>query len=148
MLKVLAFEARQRLIDSGSTAPPDDGKHDKELLQDFKASPGREDRFFVSRLAKMEEDGKLAGYKIAKFEDTLKFQALGKYASEHVLCASGTLAELEQKAREDFIAVCPEMKWLYPSLHNPNCFGAKVNPDACSASICATKKGPDFHGSC
>ena len=50
---------------------------------------------------------------------------------------SGTLAHLKWADRETLLQHCPEAKLVFPSLHEPACFGAHPNPDTCQASICA-----------
>ena len=76
---------------------------------------------------------------------TQKYGAAGSIAQHTAFVASGTLPGLDDREREAFIQICPEVKTLYPALHNPNCFGAVVHKNECAASICAlTKK----HGGC
>ena len=154
MLAVIEYEAKQRLIKAGSTVPmlsSDPSKINYDILyQDFTAVSGLDDKFFISRIIEMIKNNVLDKNKIlvAKPHDTMKFQAINEHSSPHVFTASGTLSGLSHKDRDEFLMTCPEMKWLYPSLHNPNCFGAHVNPKECGDSICAMKKGMDFHGSC
>ena len=136
MLKVISYEEQQqKQRGSGISALPE----------------GQEDNFFVSRIVKMRKEGILSSfdsYRIATRNDTLRFSAIGSFAHEDVLVASGTLPGLSDAEREKFTQICPEIKVLYPSIHSPFCFGAKVDSDKCALSICATKKGPGFHGSC
>ena len=42
---------------------------------------------------------------------------------------------------------CPELKQLYPSLHDPSCFGASPNGDVCRTTICALQI-PKRKGGC
>jgi hypothetical protein len=137
MLNVISFEENSRGSGSGSSigsAPPE----------------GQEDHFFVSRIEKMRKAGIIASdsYRIATRNDTLKFSAIGSYANDDVLVASGTLPGLSDAEREKFTQFCPEIKVLYPSITSPFCFGAKVDAEKCALSICATRKGPGYHGSC
>ena len=151
MLQVLQYEARQRLLKKGEQSEAE-VKHlsNEALLADFAATPGPDDRFFISRMQEMFGHGIISPTTthVATAEDCMKFQASNNHASEFVLTASGTLGGLTDKEREDFMHVCPEMKWVYPSLHNPACFGSHVDPTKCQASICALKKGLDSHHSC
>ena len=53
------------------------------------------------------------------------------------LVVSGTLAQLNWTARESLLLVCPELKLIFPSLHEPSCFGAHPNGAKCKQTICA-----------
>jgi hypothetical protein len=55
------------------------------------------------------------------------------------LVVSGTLAHLNWTAREAFLQTCPELKIIFPSLHEPACFGAHPNGTKCKATICALR---------
>lgn len=106
---------------------------------------GQEDHFFVKTILEMEKQGALpvwegARLKIAAKEETEDYGATGSIARDTALVASGTLPGLDDKAREAFMQVCPEVKIFYPALHNPNCFGAVVHKEECAASICALNK--------
>jgi hypothetical protein len=50
---------------------------------------------------------------------------------------SGTQGNLPWHLRDTLLQICPEYKVVFPSLHDPNCFGASPNAEACAASICA-----------
>jgi len=99
---------------------------------------GQEDYFFVSRMLEMVDKG-LIHPKIASRNDTLLFGAIGGVFNENNLVASGILPNLKDEDRDKFLSLCPELKILYPSLHNPNCFGAHPQKDACALSICALR---------
>ena len=101
---------------------------------------GYEDQFFISRLLDMEREGLLQNVLIANPNDTIKFAASGSSAPLNVFAASMTLPELSDEARESFLRYCLELKMIFPSLHNPNCFGAHPNPEKCRKSICALDK--------
>ncbi len=103
---------------------------------------GQEDHFFVKTLVEMERAGAVpeGTLRLAGPADTKVYGAIGKTAEETALVASGTLPGLDDAGREAFIQLCPEVKMFYPSLHNPNCFGAKVYKEACAKSICALNK--------
>lgn len=93
-------------------------------------------------------------YNIATFEDSTNFATSQSYANTTVLIketttpfipwgAISTIPNLSNENREYFLLFCPELKVIFPSLHNPGCFGANPNPTTCSESICAIK----FNGS-
>jgi len=164
MLQVLQYEARQRFLQKRERKEGKDGARrtdteaelnknilsEDDLLADYVAAPGPDDRFFISRIQEMFGRGIISPQttQVATAEDCMKFQASQDHASEFVLTSSGTLPGLTDKEREDFMRTCPEMKWVYPSLHNPACFGSHVDPVKCQASICALKKGLESHHSC
>ena len=99
---------------------------------------GYEDSFFVSRLVQMEREG--VPLRIADRNTTLMFASSGKYVSEGSFAAFMTLADLDYQRREDFLSYCLELKVIFPSLHDPNCFGAHPNPELCKKSICALQE--------
>lgn len=45
--------------------------------------------------------------------------------------AYGTLSDLNDTSREEFLDQCPELKLLYPPMHSPLCFGAVPDPLGC-----------------
>jgi Protein of unknown function (DUF5672) len=53
------------------------------------------------------------------------------------LVISGTQAHLNWTSRDALLGVCPELKVIFPSLHEPTCFGAHPNGEKCKATICA-----------
>jgi len=53
------------------------------------------------------------------------------------LVLSGTQSQLPWEIRDALLGICPEWKIIFPSLHEPNCFGASLNPEKCAATICA-----------
>ena len=104
----------------------------------LRRSWGYEDQFFVSRLLQMERKG--IRLNIADRNSTLKFGSSGKFANEGSFAAFMTLAELDYDSREAFLSYCLELKMIFPSLHDPNCFGAHPNPALCKKSICALQE--------
>ena len=52
---------------------------------------------------------------------------------------SGTQAKLDFNSRESLLHVCPELNIIFPSLHEPSCFGAHPKGEQCKASICALR---------
>jgi hypothetical protein len=95
-----------------------------------------EDNFFVSRMLEMNEKG-ITNFKIAPRNVTLEFAAIGSSAHSDVWAVSGTLPVLKFKDRDQFLIRCPELKLLFPSLHDPSCFGAKPDGAKCETTICA-----------
>ena len=53
------------------------------------------------------------------------------------LLVSGTQAKLAWAERDSLLKHCPELKMIFPSMHEPACFGAHPKPDVCKVSICA-----------
>ena len=120
-----------------------------------------EDQYFVRMLQEMntnfnnrktidnkgEEVTTHRRYDIASPNDTQLFGGTNGFTSDTSgqnvpsppFVIVGTLPRLEQQAREMVLAVCPEIKIIFPSLHNPACFGAKPNSEGCEKSICALK---------
>jgi len=110
---------------------------------------GQEDIFFVSRILEMQKKKLLpSSIQLAPREATLKFSAIGSVAQEGVLVSSGTLPGLTDKERDVFIMSCPEIKMLYPALHNPACFGATPEKEKCAESICALRPKELHKGGC
>jgi hypothetical protein len=56
------------------------------------------------------------------------------------LAVSGTLAGLDDAARQQFLDYCPEMKMMFPSVHNAACFGAEPNALECFKYMCITSR--------
>jgi hypothetical protein len=59
---------------------------------------------------------------------------------------SGTQASLNWTVRDALLGVCPELKIIFPSLHEPACFGAHPNGEKCKSSICALQDSIPSHG--
>lgn len=89
-------------------------------------------------------------FRLASINDTLKFGGTEQIMDSTTgilhenyeeygppLVVSGTQPQLPWDVREALLMVCPEWKVIFPSLHEPNCFGASLNPDKCAATICA-----------
>ena len=66
-----------------------------------------------------------------------QFSAFNDVANISAFSVSGTLPYVSYEKRQEMIDACPEMKILFPSLHEPGCFGADLKRDVCAASICA-----------
>ncbi len=64
----------------------------------------------------------------------------GNTALGSPLAVSGTLSGLSDQARQEYLDYCPEMKMMFPSLHNDACFGAEPNALACFKYLCITSR--------
>ena len=116
-----------------------------------------EDYYFIKALKTMNKNGsdrhdkgqETWKYRVATKADT---QLLGginvtDFLEENgpPMVISGTLSNIDHDVRGVLLEMCPEVKRIFPSLHNPACFGAHPDSEACSKSICALKEG---HHSC
>ena len=56
----------------------------------------------------------------------------------------GTLPAMDSLKRADLIERCPEAKAIFPSLHEPGCFGApsSLDKDRCVAALCVSNPRP------
>ena len=70
----------------------------------------------------------------------MAFAAAGRTASQHPIAVSGTLPGLDDQQRQDFLEYCPEMKMMFPTLHNAACFGAEPNALECFKYLCITSR--------
>lgn len=57
------------------------------------------------------------------------------------LVVAGTQSRLTYAERDSLLKHCPELKVIFPSMHEPACFGAHPEPETCRASICALRDG-------
>jgi hypothetical protein len=62
------------------------------------------------------------------------------------LVVAGTQARLSYAERDSLLKHCPELKVIFPSLHEPSCFGAHPDGAACKATICALQDPVPSHG--
>ncbi len=103
-----------------------------------------EDHYFISALKEMNKNKENAGegkmYRIANKEETRKWSNMDSEFKEEngpPMIISGTLPNVEHETRNLILEMCPEIKAIFPSLHNPHCFGAHPNATGCAESICA-----------
>ncbi|KAL7566258.1 hypothetical protein ACA910_011318 [Epithemia clementina (nom. ined.)] len=61
----------------------------------------------------------------------------GRVIKHIPMVVAGTQSQLTYEDRDTLLKHCPEVKLIFPSLHEPACFGAHPNPAKCKASICA-----------
>ncbi len=99
------------------------------ILQTYPLDNGPDYQFFVKHL--LERD-----YKVANKETTMAFGGISEWDRAPFLL-SGTQAKLNWTQRENILSVCPEIKVIFPSMHEPACFGAHPNGTKCKESICA-----------
>ncbi|KAG7367129.1 hypothetical protein IV203_029799 [Nitzschia inconspicua] len=91
-------------------------------------------QFFVKYLLNDEKS-----FKIAEKEVTYNFGGVTDYETAPFVI-SGTQAQLNWTSRDALLGVCPELKVIFPSLHEPSCFGAHPNGEKCKATICALQE--------
>mmetsp|Transcript_7318 Transcript_7318/g.10464 ORF Transcript_7318/g.10464 Transcript_7318/m.10464 type:complete len:367 (+) Transcript_7318:498-1598(+) len=118
----------------------------------FKSHDGREkdDVYFVKALLGINEQAGNQVYRVASKLETQSFGGTQNFTEESgpPLIISGTLPQLDHDLRESILALCPELKIIFPVLHNPNCFGASPNAEECSKSICALRDPLTRRGGC
>lgn len=122
---------------------------DKDIKLGTKRGLKREKDYFLSGIRNLnEEAGK--NYRVATKEQTIKFGDAEEYDgnSPPPFAAVGLFRRLGDEQREMLLSSCPELKVIFPSLHNPSCFGATPNSDECAASICALRKPEERKGGC
>jgi hypothetical protein len=78
------------------------------------------------------------GFQVADQPTTIHFGGVTDYDRAPFL-VSGTQSTLNWTLRENLLAVCPEVKMIFPSMHEPSCFGAHPDPAKCQQSICALR---------
>jgi hypothetical protein len=88
-------------------------------------------QFFVKHLLSDEKH-----FKIADKNTTYAFGGVTDPESSPFVI-SGTQAQLNWTLRDTLLGVCPELKVIFPSLHEPSCFGAHPNGEMCKRTICA-----------
>jgi hypothetical protein len=88
-------------------------------------------QFFVKYL--LSDEGQ---FKIADKNTTYAFGGVTDPESSP-LVISGPQAHLNWTTRDALLGVCPELKVIFPSLHEPSCFGAHPNGEICKKTICA-----------
>ncbi len=93
-------------------------------------------------LAKKSDTESFGGlsYFIQNFNSTVISKAIETIGPP--LVASGTLPYLPFDIRDSFLSICPELKVIFPSMHDPACFGAHPNGAKCAQSICALRDPP------
>lgn len=77
--------------------------------------------------------------KMANETTTVLFGGITDDLDTAPFVVSGTHANLEFARREALLHICPELNIIFPSLHEPSCFGAHPNGEKCKQSICALR---------
>jgi hypothetical protein len=100
--------------------------------------------FFLDQMIKMNHKN-VASFRIATKQQTELFAGTRNIANEtgiiHIpLVVAGTQQKLSWDERESLLKHCPELKMIFPSMHEPACFGAHPKPEQCKASICALQE--------
>ena len=92
-------------------------------------------------------------FRVASKEQTIAFGGvydLSDSATQGLvrlpLVVAGTQSRLTYAKRDSLLKHCPELKVIFPSLHEPACFGAHPNAETCKASICALQENVSSHG--
>jgi hypothetical protein len=92
-------------------------------------------------------------FKIASKEQTIAFGGVYDLSDNTTqglvrlpLVVAGTQSRLTYTERDSLLKHCPELKVIFPSLHEPTCFGAHPNAETCKASICALQENVPSHG--
>lgn len=137
-------------------------RYQKKKGKKYDGNKESEDMFLLTSLLEMNNDDKYKKkhYRIATKEQTVQFggkmspaisimtgdewtNATMKKEAEDAgppFIISGTIPYLGNAARELVLDMCPELKVLFPSVHNKHCFGPKHQGEQCAESICALKK--------
>ena len=110
-------------------------KHDPEAEMDSMDS-----YYFAKHLMKEGTS------KMANISTTMLFGGITDDIDIAPFVVAGTQANLEFHRREALLHVCPELSIIFPSLHEPNCFGAHPKGEKCKASICALQDPLPPHG--
>jgi hypothetical protein len=126
-------------------------RHRSAMLQILKEAPPTTHNDSPDHVYFIKEMLKSAGnkYKLADRNTTMAFAGVlseSESESSAPLLLSGIQASLNWTTREALLGVCPELKMIFPSMHEPSCFGAHPNPEKCKASICALQDPPHGHG--
>lgn len=107
-----------------------------EILKEHPPNDGDQDyKYFLNHMVKDSTK-----YKIASREVTVAFGGVSDSGTPFLL--SGTQANLNFTTRESILFLCPELKVIFPSLHEPTCFGAHPQPETCRSTICALNDIP------
>ncbi|KAL9187389.1 hypothetical protein ACHAXT_001492 [Thalassiosira profunda] len=144
---------RRAILDAIKTGKGHDGeeRHDifflRKMMETNKDQDG-EPRYKIATKEQTEMFGGISPILSKMTADQWSDEKLKKGAEEAgpPLIVSGTIPQLGNAARELMLDLCPELKVIFPSLHNPNCFGANPQGSKCAESICALKR--DRKGGC
>jgi hypothetical protein len=87
----------------------------------------------------------LSSFRVASVDQTMQFGgasnlSVGDALPSVRLAISGTKANMLYKQRDSLLKHCHELKRIFPSLHEPSCFGAHLVKDTCQATICSMQE--------
>jgi hypothetical protein len=117
-----SFRHRSAMLSILQKYPPD---HDDR--PDF--------RYFIQHLL---EESSQKTMKVADRKTTMAFGGVSE-ADKAPFLLSGIQASLNWTMRDNILSTCPEIKVIFPSMHEPSCFGAHPNGAKCKESICALR---------
>lgn len=100
-------------------------------------------QYFVKEMLK---DSSSPSYKVADRPTTVAFGGTEGGGEFPPLVVSGTQTHMNWTARDTLLGVCPELKTIFPSLHEPSCFGAHPDGAKCKETICALQDLVPGHG--
>ena len=109
-----------------------------------------DDFYFIKTLTDLNKKLGHDVYRIATKEQTQMFAGLNGFDEKRgpPMVISGTVSKMDHDKRELLLAMCPELKVIFPVLHNPSCFGARPDGEKCAATICALRKQEDRPTGC
>lgn len=121
-----------------------------QVLKDHPPEPEMDQtdhNFFVKHMLETGNDNnnKNGRFRVGDKATTYAFGGISDRESSPFV-VSGTQASLNWTSRDALLTVCPELKIIFPSLHDPACFGAHPNGEKCKASICALQDTIPSHG--
>lgn len=108
--------------------------------------------FFIKTMLELNKEKPLLNsFRLASPSETFKFGGVVNLTDKSTLLhlplvVSGTLARLSYEERDAVLKHCSEVKLIFPSLHEPACFGAHPNAGQCRKSICALQDNVPTHG--
>jgi len=112
------------------------------LLQDEKNFLDIMVRINKDRVQNSDKTNNTPAFRLATPEQPIQFGGVYNLSDANglvrlPLAVAGTQAKLTYAERDSLLKHCPELKTIFPSLHEPACFGAKPNAEQCKATICA-----------
>ena len=111
----------------------------------------RDERNFVDLMIRINQEHP-GTFRLATPEQTLQFGGVHNLSDPALglvrlpLAVAGTQSQLTYEERDSLLKHCPELKTIFPSLHEPSCFGAHPNAAKCKATICALQDNIPGHG--
>jgi hypothetical protein len=118
---------------------------------DFKkgdAGESTETHYFSTGLEELNKKTP-AKYRVGTYQEQILFAGGAELVSQNntlrenaeqfgpSLVMSGIETDIPWAVREQLLMLCPEWKVIFPSLHEPHCFGAHPDASKCAATLCA-----------